>query len=341
MLLSLPASARPCARPRRAARRCCALGSAPNDDALRSACPLVAVTGATGFVGSALVARLLLAGVRVRVLTRDVSKARRILLTPGLEFFDEAGWSTGIRGASAVVNLAGEPISARWSDSVKAAIMSSRVEATRRVVAALEACPSEQRPSVLVSTSAVGFYGTSTTATYDESSPAGSDYLASVCRQWEAAAAPAAGLGVRLVIARMGIVLDRGGGALAKLVPAFALFAGGPPGDGRQYFSWIHRDDAVGILIHALTTPEVTGVLNATAPTPVRMTDFCAVLGSCMGRPSWLPVPEFAVAALLGEGSKIVLEGQCVLPQATLASGYSFKRPELRGALRSIVSAPF
>ncbi len=216
---------------------------------------------------------------------------------------------------------------------------------------------------MLVSASAVGAYGSSASARFDESSSMGSDYLSQVCRDWEAAAAPATELGARLVVLRMGIVLDRGGGALAKMAPVFQMFAGGPLGDGRQWFSWIHRDDAgaratpappplsclanantytsyaVGIIMKALTDDALSGVYNATAPRPVRMNELCSSLGAVMGRPAWLPVPEFAIQALLGEGAKVVLEGQQVLPTRTLAAGYAYKYGDVTAALRQVVGA--
>lgn len=230
---------------------------------------------------------------------------------------------------------------ARWTPETKRAILSSRVGATTRVVDALRACTPEERPSVLVSASAVGFYGTSTSLRFDESSASGSDYLSAVCREWEAAAAGASALGTRLVILRMGIVLDKGGGALASVAPAFQIFAGGPLGDGRQWFSWVHRDDAVGIICRALEDTQLSGAYNVTAPRPVRMGEFCQSLGSAMGRPAWLPVPEFAVQALLGEGAKVVLEGQQVVPTRTLATGYRYKHQDLAPALRDIIRSPF
>ena len=303
---------------------------------------VVAITGATGFVGSLLAKALCKEGAVVRVLTRDVAAARRKLPSwdygpAPLQFFNEADWTSGVRGATHVVNLAGEPISSRWTPAVKQAILHSRVNATNRLVAALRACAAEERPGVMVSASAVGFYGSSASARFDESSSSGSDYLSSVCREWEAAAAPAAEeLGARLVVLRMGIVLDRGGGALAKMAPVFQIFAGGPLGDGRQWFSWIHRDDAVGILMKALSDDSVVGVYNATAPRPVRMNELCNSLGAVMGRPAWLPVPEFAIQALLGEGAKVVLEGQQVLPTRTLGI-YSFKYETVTAALRQVV----
>lgn len=208
----------------------------PAADKPKAAPKIVAITGATGFVGSALVRRLLQSGARVRVLTRDAAKARRALpaILP-MDFYEEARWPAGVSGATAVVNLAGEPISkGRWTPEIKRLIKTSRLGATMRVVGAMRECAPEKRPAVMVTASAVGFYGTSSALRFDESSASGSDYLAEVCREWEAAAAPATTLGSRLVVLRMGIVLDKGGGALASMAPVFQAFAGGPLGDGRQ-----------------------------------------------------------------------------------------------------------
>jgi uncharacterized protein (TIGR01777 family) len=240
-----------------------------------------------------------------------------------------------------VVNLAGEPIAGgRWNDAVRAEILDSRVRATKVLVYALRALAAqgETLPRALVQTSAVGFYGTSPVERFEESSSSGKDYLSLVCREWEAAAAPAEALGVRLVVLRSGIVLGPGGGALAKMVPAFSAFAGGALGDGRQWMSWIHRDDAVGLIIRALQDEDaLSGVYNATAPTPVRMNELCQALGNVMGRPSWLPVPELAIQLLLGEGAKVVLEGQQVLPVRTLQSGFKYKYADVTSALRAVI----
>jgi len=268
----------------------------------------------------------------VRVLTRDAAAARRRLPSwdyGQLEFYEASAWAAGIRGASAVVNLAGEPVSGRWTSAVKEEILSSRVKATQLVVQAMAVLPEAERPAVLVSASAVGYYGASTSARFDEASASGGDHLALVCRRWEAAAA-AAPAGVRCVVLRLGLVLDSGGGALAKMAPVFQAFAGGPIGDGRQWMSWIHRADVIGLLVRAMDDVAMTGAYNATAPTPVRMNDLVGALGQVMGRPSWLPVPEIAVQLLLGEGSKIVLEGQQVLPTRAIAMGYAFRHPEIK-----------
>jgi uncharacterized protein (TIGR01777 family) len=232
------------------------------------------------------------------------------------------------------VNLAGEPISERWTNESKQEIIRSRVQGTQKIVAAIS--QANPKPRVLVNTSAIGYYGTSETATFDETSPKGEDFLAQVCEQWEAEAVKVQDLGVRLVILRFGIVLGNGG-ALAKMIPPFKLFAGGPIGKGRQWFSWIHIEDLVNLLITALDRPDMAGVYNATAPNPVRMSQFCQVLGDVLKRPSWLPVPPIALEILLGEGSKVVLEGQEVLPKALQALGFSYQYPQLQEALEDIV----
>lgn len=298
----------------------------------------VAVTGATGFVGSGLVRRLIQDGHRVRALTRDVGKAKQHLPSAGgaLEIVGPEGWARAIQGCTGVVNLAGAPISQRWNAQIKEEIKTSRVSVTSQVVDALEAAPEGQRPRVLVSSSAVGYYGTSESKSFDEESPSGGDYLAEVCRDWEAATEKVRNKGVRLVLIRTGIVLDKEGGALAKMVPIFQLFAGGPIGSGRQWFSWIHRDDLVELLYQALTNSSYEGVINGTAPNPVRMKTLCVQLGAAMGRPSWLPVPEAALRLALGDGASVVLDGQRVLPSRAEKLGFKYKYPYVSDALTAI-----
>ena len=304
----------------------------------------VAIAGATGFVGSRLVEKLQAAGHQVVVLSRDAARARRVFPAsayPNLEVVaytpaESGDWQKSIAGCDAVVNLAGLPIAEeRWTPARQQAILDSRKLTTAKLVEAI--VNANPRPSVFVSASAIGYYGTSETAEFDETSPAGNDFLAAVCKDWEAAAQPAKNAGTRLAILRLGIVLGMGG-ALAKMLPPFKLFAGGPLGTGKQWFSWVHREDVVDLILYALQNSQVQGVLNATAPNPVRMNELCQTLGEVLKRPSWLPVPSFALELLLGDGAKVVLEGQKVLPKQTLASGFQYQYPTLKLALEEILS---
>jgi uncharacterized protein len=305
----------------------------------------VAIAGATGFVGSRLVERLQAQGHHALILTRDAARAQRffpVSAYPNLEVVayqpaESGDWQKSIAGCDAVVNLAGVPIAEeKWTEARRQAILDSRKLTTQKLVEAI--ANANPKPSVLVSASAIGYYGTSETAEFDENSPAGNDFLADVCQQWEAEAEKVKNSGTRLAILRFGIVLGNGG-ALAKMLPAFKLFAGGPIGTGKQWFSWIHRDDVVNLIFYALENSQVAEVLNATAPNPVRMNELCTTLGEVLQRPSWLPVPGFALELLLGDGAKVVLEGQKVLPKQTLASGFQYQYPDLKSALEEIVAS--
>ncbi|DBB05970.1 TPA: hypothetical protein ACH3X3_009963 [Trebouxia sp. C0006] len=299
---------------------------------------VIAVTGATGLVGSRLVSRLSAQGHTVRVLTRNPDKARSKLPYARLQFFNIGQQlPDALKGATGVVNLAGEPIATRWSASLKREIKASRVNITAHLADAINALPEAERPEVICSASAVGYYGNSQSQTFNESSTSGRDYLAEVCRDWENAAQQAKTK--RVVIVRTGIVLAKEGGAMAKMLPIFNIFAGGPLGNGQQWCSWIHRDDLVNLYIEALQNSSFRGTYNATAPNPVRMSELCSSLGRVLGRPSWLPVPEFALQTLLGEGAKVVLEGQRVLPARAQEQGFDFEFDDVDLAVRDIVSA--
>ncbi|MCL2932772.1 MAG: TIGR01777 family oxidoreductase [Trichodesmium sp. MAG_R03] len=305
----------------------------------------VAITGATGFVGTRLVERLHLEGEQILVLTRNLEKGKLIFPNsayPNLEIIayqpkKSGPWQKSIDGCDCVVNLAGAGIAdERWSASRKQEIMDSRKVTTEKLVEAV--AQANSKPSVLVSASAIGYYGTSETATFDEQSNSGDDFLAEVCREWEAAAKPVQDLGVRLVILRIGIVLGMGG-TVSKMLTPFKLFAGGPIGSGRQWFSWVHIDDLVGLIFHSLRHPEMQGTFNATTPNPVRMEELCQDLGAVLNRPSWLPVPDFAIELLLGDGAVVVLEGQKVLPKQTQASGFEYQYPIVKPALKNILDS--
>ncbi|MEI2583655.1 thylakoid membrane protein ThyD [Scytonema sp. PRP1] len=305
----------------------------------------VAIAGATGFVGSRLVERLQVEGIRVLVLTRNTTYAQKVF--PPTAFPDveivaytptaSGGWQSAISGCDGVVNLAGESIAeGRWTPERKQEILNSRKLATQNIVDAI--ANAHPKPSVLVNASAIGYYGTSETATFDETSSPGHDFLAQVCQAWEAEATKVTDAGVRLVIVRLGIVLGDGG-ALGKMITPFKLFAGGPLGSGQQWFSWIDLDDVVNLIFLALTKPQMQGVYNATAPHPVRMAQLTQTMGKVMNRPSWLPVPAFALEALLGDGAMVVLEGQQVVPKRTLESGFKYKYPNLEPALVKILKS--
>ncbi|MGB3669584.1 MAG: TIGR01777 family oxidoreductase [Phormidesmis sp.] len=303
----------------------------------------IAVTGATGFVGSRLVARLVDEGHDIKVLTRKVEKARKVFVAPQFKALEyvayeptkSGDWQAEISGCDGVINLAGEPISERWSAERKRRIIDSRQVGTQKLVEAIQ--NADPKPSVLVSGSAIGYYGTSETAEFFETSePLEKDFLSQVCQAWEAAARKAKDAGLRVAIIRTGIVLGDGG-AIAKMITPFKLYAGGPIGSGRQWFSWIHIDDLVSLFIKAVLDPSMHGVYNGTAPEPVRMKDLAQTLGEVMDRPSWLPVPDFAIEALLGDGAVVVLKGQKVLPERTQAAGFTYEYAEPKAALADVV----
>jgi uncharacterized protein len=300
----------------------------------------IAIAGATGFVGSRLVEQLQAQGHQVTILTRSPQQASNRFpqaQVVGYNPLKSGEWQESISGCDAVINLAGEPIAEkRWTPAQKRMIIESRQLGTQKIVEAINLAT--VKPSVLISASAIGYYGTSETSKFDETSPAGTDFLAQVCTAWETAAQAVTANGTRLVILRLGIVLGENGGALGKMLAPFSAFVGGPIGSGKQWFSWIHRDDLTKLIIAAINDPQMQGVYNATAPNPVTMTDFAQTLGTVMNRPSWLPVPNFALEAMLGEGAIVVLQGQQVIPTQALAQGFEFQYPALNPALTAILS---
>lgn len=301
----------------------------------------IAITGGSGFIGRRLVARLLERGDEVLVLSRRPEQARRVLgASPNLKLleydpYQPQAWASALEGYEAIVNLAGEPLaSSRWTEAKKREIRRSRVETTQALVQALASL--QQKPRVLLSSSAVGYYGSHPEGEpLTEADPPGQGFLAEVCQAWEAAARPAEELGIRLAILRTGIVLGPDGGALAQMLAPFQFFLGGPIGSGKQWVSWIHRDDWVSLACFLLQ--QGSGVFNATAPNPVQMEEFCRTLGQVLARPSWLPVPAPALELLLGEAAQVVLTGQKVIPQAALQLGFTFQYPHLKEALRQLL----
>lgn len=300
----------------------------------------VVVSGATGFIGVPLCQALREAGHEVVALTRGAASAReRLGPDASLAEWDARSrgpWEQALAGAGGVINLAGEPVAAKaWTPAQKAKLRGSRVDATRALVAGMEAA--SPRPNVLVNASGTGYYGPHGDETLTEESPPGHDFLAGITREWEEAARQAETLGVRVVCLRLGVVLGEGGGALAKMVPPFRLFAGGPLGSGRQWLPWVHRDDVIGLALWALGNDAVAGPVNATAPQPVTMNEFARTLGKVLGRPSWARVPPIALRSLMGEMADVVLNGQRALPTVAEKLGYRFRYAELEPALRSIL----
>ncbi len=299
----------------------------------------IAIAGATGFVGSRLVEQLQVQGHQLIILTRSPQQAHNRFgqaQIVGYNPLKSGEWQQSISGCDAVINLAGEPIAEkRWTPAQKRTILESRQIGTQKIVEAIALAA--LKPQVLIDASAIGYYGTSETSKFDETSPAGTDFLAEVCVAWETAAQAATASGTRVVILRLGIVLGENGGALGKMLAPFSAFVGGPIGSGNQWFSWVHRDDVIKLTIEALSDTNIQGVYNATAPSPVRMTEFAQTLGTVMNRPSWLPVPNFALEAMLGEGAIVVLQGQQVVPTRTLAQGFEFQYSTLQPALKAIL----
>jgi uncharacterized protein (TIGR01777 family) len=244
--------------------------------------------------------------------------------------------AAALSGRDAVVHLAGENVAQRWSDDAKRGIRGSRELGTRNLVAGLEAA--DPRPQVLVSSSAVGYYGPHGDEQLDEDTPAGHDFLAEVCVIWEREARRAEAFGLRVAAIRTGVVLDQGGGALAKMLPFFKLGVGGPVAGGGQYMPWIHVDDVVGIYLAALDGDAWSGPVNASAPEPVTNKAFSQALGKALHRPAFAPVPALAIHALYGEMAEIVTKGQRVVPKAALDHGYAFAHADLDEALRSALS---
>jgi uncharacterized protein (TIGR01777 family) len=304
----------------------------------------VALTGATGLIGGRLLARLREDGAETTILTRNAARTRqRFSLTSSERALDwqptsEAAPADALKGRDAVVHLAGEPIAQRWSEDVKRELRESRVLGTQNLVAALRELSDDERPRTLISGSAVGYYGPRGEEPLDEDAPAGSDFLATVCREWEHEAALASELGMRVVHVRTGVVLDRSGGALAKMLPPFRLGIGGPVAGGDQFMSWVHADDIVGLIAAALSDERWSGPVNASAPTPVTNRDFSRALGRALHRPALLPVPGVALHLLYGEMAEIVTTGQRAVPAKALVLGYEFAQPDLDAALRDALA---
>jgi hypothetical protein len=296
----------------------------------------IVLAGGTGFLGTALTQHLLQLGHHLTVLTRRTpnsfpshSHVAHVTWTPNGQ---TGPWAASLEGADAVVNLSGESIAGkRWSAAQKDKILKSRLDATRSLTSAIRGAA--KAPSALVSGSAVGYYGDRGEETLTEASAPGADFLADVCKQWEAAASEVAAV-TRVALIRTGIVLDKRGGALPKMLPPFLLFAGGPLGSGRQFMPWIHKDDWVRLVAWATANEGARGAVNATSPTPVTNSEFSKALGHALRRPSLLPAPAFALRLALGEmADALLLGGQRALPVRATDLGFTFRFANIDDAL--------
>lgn len=297
----------------------------------------IIMTGATGFIGSILADRLWNQFHSLVLLSRKppaevgVSKKEWFAWAPPAR----GEWEQEIDGADGIINLAGEPIAGkRWSNAQKEKLRASRIDATRALVSAI--AKAQVKPKFLVSASAVGYYGPHGDEILTESSAAGGDFLSRLCLDWEGEALKAEPYGVRVATVRTGIVLGKGQGALAKMVPPFKFFVGGPLGSGKQYMPWIHIEDEIGLLRFLMENEKARGAFNATAPNPVTMEDFAKALGQVLNRPSWVSVPPSALALIVGEMADMLLTGQRAVPEAATKLGYIFKYPMIGAALQSL-----
>jgi uncharacterized protein (TIGR01777 family) len=300
----------------------------------------IVITGGTGFIGRPLCAALCQKGHRITLLTRRIEAQRSCdsnVTAVEWNGRETGAWEHCLEGADAVINLAGAPIAdGRWTDTRKRHLSESRVLTTRVLVEALSRSPS--KPRTLVSASGIGYYGASDDRVLDEDAARGQGFLADLCLAWEAEALRAAEFGVRVVMLRTGMVLEQDGGALPKMLLPFQLFAGGPIMPGTQWVSWIHRRDHIGLIQWVLSMPRVSGPVNAVSPGAVTMNTFCEVLGRVLHRPSWLPVPGFALQMALGELGTLMTTGQRVNPAKAISGGYVFHYPTLEPALRAIMA---
>lgn len=299
----------------------------------------VLITGASGFIGSAVCDALLARGDEVVGLTRDPKRARggnpKVTWHPWEPTLERPP-AQAFEGVDGVINLLGEKIDQRWTEDSKRRIMESRRTGTHNLVQAIESL--ERKPKVLVSQSAIGYYGDRGEVVVDESSDSGTGFDAEVVSEWEKAAHEVGGAGVRLVVVRTGHVLDPSGGLLGQLLTPFKLGIGGPIAGGSQYMSWIHIDDEVGILLWALDNDKVSGVVNSTAPNPVSNRELSKAIGRALNRPAVVPVPGLALNLMFGsEFAQVLKGGQRVMPRRALDLGYEFRHPDLDQALADLL----
>lgn len=304
----------------------------------------IIITGGTGLIGQEVANSLAHDHHEVIVLSRNTNKTSG--LVPGVQVVawdtrTANGWGHLADGADAIINLAGESISGesflpeRWTDEKKKRILDSRVNAGRAVTEAIE--KARVKPKVLVQASAVGYYGETGDKPLTEQSPAGQNFLADVCKQWEASTASVEAMGVRRVILRIGLPLSNAGGVFTRLTFPFKLFAGGPLGSGKQYLPWIHMDDMVAIVRFVLDTPAASGAFNVSAPAPVTNAEMAKAIGRAMKRPSFVPAPEFAFKLGFGEVAALVLEGNKMIPQRLMDMGFKWQHPHVGEAVNDLL----
>ncbi|MEW8971641.1 MAG: TIGR01777 family oxidoreductase [Mesobacillus sp.] len=296
----------------------------------------IAITGGTGLVGRALSSELVRNGHEVFILTRKVNEQsiNSVKLVQWLNPGDQP--ESQLEGIDAIVNLAGATINGRWTEEYKQKIIDSRIKATTEVKKIIMAL--NDKPPVLINASAVGYYGTSLAGEFNEQSGPGIDFLSDTVQRWESAANEVKEFGTRVVLCRFGLILDKNGGALPRMVLPYKFFGGGKVGTGDQWLSWVHIRDVIRGILFAIESSKLDGPVNFVAPSPVTMDQFGKVLSLVLDRPHWLPVPGFALKIALGEMSMLVLEGQRVIPEKLLNAGFSFQYPELEKALREILS---
>lgn len=298
----------------------------------------VIVTGGSGLIGRALVDSFMKDGHEVIVLSRNPDAVKNLPKGACGEKWDGKtvqGWGKFVNSADAIVNLAGATISKHWSEERKHEIRESRVNAGKAIVEAVKAA--EKKPRVVVQSSAVGYYGPRGAEEIAEDSSAGSDFLANVCKDWEASTAELDSMGIRRAIIRTGVVLDKNGGALPKMVMPVKMFVGGPLGSGKQYFPWIHLHDEVTAIRWLIDNPNASGVYNLSAPKPLTNKEFTQAIGKALGRPTFMPVPAFAMQAMFGEMATLLLDGQREIPVRLMKEGFQFKFTDAEAALRDVL----
>jgi uncharacterized protein len=298
----------------------------------------ILITGGTGFIGSFLTTRLILDGHNVSVLIRNEKPGKTgspdVFLIPG-DPTVPGPWQQSIKNYDVIINLAGASIFSRWTAEQKKSIRESRINSTRNIVDAIDA--SSGKAVTLLSASAVGYYGFHGDEEVTEEVPPGGDFLATIAQEWEEEALRAKQKGVRVYITRFGIVLGTNGGVLDQMIPLFKNFIGGPIGNGKQWFSWVHVDDLTGAISFLLKHPELSGPFNVCSSKPVRNKELAKTIGKVLQRPSLMPMPSFMVRLVLGEFGSVILKGQKVIPRRLLENGYDFKYQDIDKAIASIV----